>query len=196
VFVEQGASLNVVAKDVKLQVEFNPKRVGAYRLIGYENRLMRDQDFNDDKKDAGDMGSGHTVTALYEIVPAGVPIPVPGTDPLKYQQPAKAAPAADSDEWFTVKLRYKDPDADKSQLLSQVLSGPPTRLPDTTADFRFAAAVASFGMLLRDSPYRGEATYAALRKQAKEALADDPGGHRAGFLELVDAAGRLAARKE
>jgi Ca-activated chloride channel family protein len=195
VFVEQGAALVTVAKDVKLQVEFNPRRVAAYRLIGYENRLLRDRDFNDDTKDAGDMGSGHTVTALYEIVPAGLPVPGPAVDALKYQEKPKAAPAAASGEWLTVKLRYKDPEAQTSQLLSQVLGGEVAKLDDTSADFRFAGAVAAFGMLLRDSPHRGDASYAAARQLARGALADDPGGHRAGFVELIDAAEALGGRK-
>src|SRR5262249_28276405 len=134
VFVEQGAALVTVAKDVKLQVEFNPKRVGEYRLIGYENRLLKDEDFNNDKKDAGDMGAGHTVTALYEIVRAG-------------------GAAAAGEEWLTVKMRYKDAEAETSKLLSQGLFGTPPTLDRTTEDFRFATAVASFGMLLRDSKY-------------------------------------------
>jgi Ca-activated chloride channel family protein len=196
VFVEQGAALVTVAKDVKLQVEFNPKRIGAYRLLGYENRLLRDQDFNDDRKDAGDMGAGHTVTAFYEIIPAGLPIPEPGVDRLKYQQTGKPAAAADSGEWLTVKLRYKDPEADTSKLLSQPLAGDVPALAKTSADFRFAAAVASFGMLLRDSKYRGEGSYAFVRKLAKAAQGADPGGHRAGFLELVAAAERLAGAKQ
>jgi Ca-activated chloride channel family protein len=190
VFVEQGGALVTVAKDVKLQVEFNPRRVGAYRLVGYENRLLRDQDFNDDKKDAGDMGSGHTVTAFYEIIPPGQPVPEAGVDPLKYQVVPKPSAAADTDEWLTVKMRYKDPEAETSELASQALAGPPAKLADTSADFRFASAVASFGLLLRESPYKGEATYAAVRKQAAVALGADPGGHRAGFLELVDAAAK------
>jgi Ca-activated chloride channel family protein len=191
VFVEQGAALATVAKDVKLQVEFNPRRVGAYRLIGYENRLLKDQDFNNDKKDAGDMGSGHTVTALYEIVPAGLPVPTPGIDALKYQTAPKLAPAADSDEWLTVKMRYKEPEGEMSKLVSQPLAGRPRALAETTADYRFAAAVASFGMLLRESKYRGDATFAAVREQARGALGTNPGGHRSGFLEMVDAAAKL-----
>jgi Ca-activated chloride channel family protein len=191
VFVEQGAALLTIARDVKLQVEFNPGRVGAYRLIGYENRLLRDQDFNDDRRDAGDLGSGHTVTALYEVVPAGLPLPVPAVDPLKYQKPARPDRAAGGDEWLTVKLRYKDPDAGTSKLLSRALAGPARKVTDLSPDFRFAAAVASFGMLLRDSEYKGQASYAGVRELAKRGLGADPGGHRAGFLELVDAAERL-----
>jgi Ca-activated chloride channel family protein len=195
VFVEQGAALAVVAKDVKLQIAFNPKRVGAYRLIGYENRLLRDRDFADDTKDAGDMGSGHTVTALFELVPAGLPVPRPGAAASKLEKTPAPGPVTDADEWLTVKLRYKEPEADRSQLLSQLLGGPVQPLADTSPDFRFAAAVASFGMLLRDSAYRGDASYASVRKLATESRGEDPGGHRAGFVELVDAAERLAAGK-
>jgi Ca-activated chloride channel family protein len=194
VFVEQGAALVTVAKDVKLQVEFNPRRVGAYRLIGYENRLLKAQDFHDDRKDAGDLGAGHTVTALYEIVPAGQPLPVPRVDPLKYQKPPAPAPAAAGDDWLTVKLRYKDPDAETSKLLSRSLAGPVQKMKDAPADFRFASAVAAFGMLLRDSQYRGEATYGLVGELARGGLGADPNGHRAEFLELVEAAGRLAPR--
>jgi Ca-activated chloride channel family protein len=168
VFVEQGAALVTVAKDVKLQVVFNPRRAAEYRLIGYENRLLKDRDFDDDKKDAGDMGSGHTVTALYEIIP---------TD----------APAAAGDEWLTVKMRYKDPEAETSKLVSQGLFGVVPKLEKTTEDFRFAAAVASFGMLLRDSKHRGDSTFA----KARALVGKNPGGHRTGFLELVDAAAKL-----
>jgi Ca-activated chloride channel family protein len=195
VFVEQGAALVVVARDVKLQVAFNPRHVGAYRLIGYENRLLRDRDFADDRKDAGDMGSGHTVTALYELVPAGLPVPVAGVEPGKWEK-TRPAPAGDADEWLTVKLRYKEPDAEKSQLLAQVLAGPAQKLADTTADFRFAAAVASFGLLLRESPYRGDATHAGVRAWAREGRGADPGGHRGRFLELIDAAEQLAAGRK
>jgi Ca-activated chloride channel family protein len=194
VFVEQGAALVTVAKDVKLQVEFNPRRVGAYRLIGYENRLLQAHEFNDDKKDAGDMGAGHTVTALYELIPPGQPLPGAKVDPLKYQQPAKPTRTADSDEWLTVKLRYKDPDAETSKLLSQPLTGAPVKLERMPADFRFASAVASFGMLLRHSPYRGNATYGRIRSLAADGVGIDRRGHRLDFLEVVETAGRLDTR--
>jgi Ca-activated chloride channel family protein len=189
VFVEQGGALVTIAQDVKLQVEFNPARVGAYRLIGYENRLLRDEDFNDDRKDAGDLGSGHTVTALYEIVPPGEPVPDPGVDPLKYQKPRQPA-AGGSGEWLTVKLRYKDPGRPTSKRLEQPLVGEVGRMEEAPADFRFAAAVAEFGLLLRKSEYRGSASYAQVRDLARGATGGD--WHRVGFLELVDRAERLA----
>lgn len=195
VFVEQGAALMTVAKDVKLQVEFNPQRVGAYRLIGYENRLLQAHEFNDDRKDAGDMGAGHTVTALYEIIPSGQPIPGATVDPLKYQQAAAPAKAAASGEWLTVKLRYKDPDAETSKLLEQSLTALPAEIAEMPEDFRFASAVAAFGMLLRQSEYRGQASYPMVRSLAADALGEDLQGHRAEFLKMVAAAERLSAKQ-
>jgi Ca-activated chloride channel family protein len=198
IFVEQGAALAAVAKDVKLQIEFNPQRVGAYRLIGYENRLLRAGDFNNDRKAAGAIGAGHTVTALYEVVPTGQPINLPGVDPLKYQQPARPAPPANGDEWLTVKLRYKDPDADSevdaSKLIAQPLAGKVCPLAEAPTDFRFAAAVAEFGLLLRNTEYKGEAPYPAVKQLAQGSLGNDLIGHRGEFLALVEAAERLAGR--
>jgi Ca-activated chloride channel homolog len=194
VFVEQGAALVTIAKDVKLQVEFNPKRVGAYRLIGYENRLLQAHEFNDDTKDAGDMGAGHTVTALYEIIPAGQPLPGVKVDNLKYQQPPAPTKAAYSGEWLRMKLRYKDPEAETSKLLEQPLIGVPLKLAQMPEDFRFAGAVAAFGMLLRNSAYRGEGSYAGVRNLAADAISEDRNGHRAEFLKMIDAAERLAAK--
>src|SRR5262245_2024909 len=163
VFVAQGGAIVCVAKDVKFQVEFNPAKVTAYRLIGYENRLLKDEDFKNDAKDAGDIGSGHTVTALYEIVPVGVNIDLPGVDALKYQQPK--GPAGAGDEWLTVKMRYKHPDAETSKELSQPLPGAALG-KELSDDFRFAASAASFGMLLRDSQYKGVMTYAGVVEEA------------------------------
>ncbi len=190
VFVEQGGALATIAKDVKLQVEFNPKRVASYRLIGYENKLLRDQDFNDDKKDGGDLGSGHTVTALYEIEPAG-PSSGAGIDPLRYPHSVQPPAAPESEEWLTVKLRYKDPTGDASKLLVQPLAGSPTRLADTAPDLRFASAVAEWGLLLRKSEHRGTASYARARQRAAEALGADENGHRHEFLRLVESAEKL-----
>ncbi len=191
VFVEQGLSLVTIAKDVKLQVEFNPAKVGAYRLIGYENKLLRAEEFNDDGKNAGDLGVGHTVTALYEIVPAGLPLPTPGVDPLKYQKTVQPTDRAASGEWLTVKLRYKDPESDASKLLEKPLTGPVVPFEAAPADHRFAASVAEFGMLLRHSDYRGRANYRQMRDVAQQSLGDDVHGHRAEFLKLVDAAEAL-----
>ena len=156
---EAGATLVTVAKDVKIQVEFNPARVAAYRLIGYENRVLAAQDFNDDKKDAGEIGAGHTVTALYELVPAGVEVPAAKVDDLKYQKPGGPAPAAGTGELVTVKVRYKAPDGDKSKLMAHAVADDRRELAKASADLRFAAAVAGFGMLLRETPDRGKVTW-------------------------------------
>jgi Ca-activated chloride channel family protein len=185
VFVEQGAALVAVAKDVKLQVEFNPQRVQAYRLIGYENRVLNDEDFADDAKDAGDLGSGHTVTAFYQVVPAGVPFATPGVDPLKYQQPtAGPTPEAATGEWLTVKMRYKHPESAASLELAKPLAAD-ALAKSASSDFRFAAAVAEFGLLLRDSPYKGRANYDRVLATAEANLGPDPAGHRAEFTSLV-----------
>jgi Ca-activated chloride channel family protein len=181
---EMGGTLFTIAKDVKLQIEFNPARVKAYRLIGYENRMLQAQDFNDDKKDAGELGSGHTVTALYEIIPAGSDEAVAGVDALKYQQ-TQATAAATTDELMTVKLRYKLPDGDKSKLLSHAVRDASTPLDKTSADFRFATAVAEFGMLLRSSEHKGKASYEAVLERAQGALGADREGYRKEFLLMV-----------
>ncbi len=191
VFVEQGGALVCVAKDVKFQVEFNPATVAAYRLIGYENRLLKDEDFKNDAKDAGDIGSGHTVTALYEIVPAGVKLDLPGVDPLKYQTPPQSANA--STEWLTLKTRYKLPDGDASkELVSVLLSGEKAM----GEDFRFAAAVAEFGLVLRDSPYKGNANLEDVLERAGAATKFDPNGHRKEFLDLVRLATGLKTQEK
>jgi Ca-activated chloride channel family protein len=187
---ELGGTLFTVAKDVKLQVEFNPKRVRAYRLIGYENRLLAAEDFQDDRKDAGELGAGHTVTALYEIVPFGVKsdVQVRTPDSLRYQTPAASKATARRAELAFVKLRYKAPDGQTSTELSQPVVDRDTRV---STDFVFAAAVASFGMVLRDSPHKGTATWQSVATLAREGLGEDRGGYRAGFLALVDAASRI-----
>ncbi|MEE8165408.1 MAG: von Willebrand factor type A domain-containing protein, partial [Myxococcota bacterium] len=180
---EAGGTLVTIAKDVKIQVEFNPMRVAAYRLIGYENRRLEDRDFNDDKKDAGEIGAGHDVTALYEIVPVGVDFDS-GVDPLKYQKLIEPN-ASGSDDWLTVKLRYKVPQGSKSQLVSTVVDGSPHRLEETSESGRFTAAVALFGMLLRDSDFKGEGDFDLVRSLARGALGEDPRGERAEFVRLV-----------
>jgi Ca-activated chloride channel family protein len=191
---QMGATLFTIAKDVKVQVEFNPAQVKAYRLIGYENRLLAAEDFNDDRKDAGELGAGHAVTALYEIVPAGAAEdPARHTDPLRYQQVSPTSSAGGSGELLTVKLRYKAPDGDTSQLITQPLVDRGAGLDAASADFRFAAAVAEWGMLLRGSRFRGNASYASVLSLARSALGDDPAGDRAEFLRLVGASQRLAA---
>src|SRR5262249_19458905 len=167
---EAGATLVTVAKDVKLQVELNPATVAGYRLIGYENRILAHQDFNDDKKDAGDIGAGHAVTALYEIIPAGLAVPGPKVDDLKYQ-PKPPAPAGPADDLLTVKIRYKAPDGDTSKLMSRVVktSSVQRELPQTSIDYRWAASIAGFGMLLRESPYRGDLSWAQVASLAESA---------------------------
>lgn len=189
---ELGATLLTVAKDVKLQVEFNPARVAAYRLVGYENRLLNDEDFNDDTKDAGDLGAGHIVTALYEIVPVGVesPVRVGTVDPLRYQD--RALTRGESRDWFTVKLRYQDPAGSPSRLLERVVRN---ETASPSADFRFATAVAGFGMLLRDSEHKGNSTWAGVLAAARSARGDDPQGYRAEFIRIVEAARLLAEQR-
>lgn len=189
---EFGATMHTVAKDVKLQIEFNPSQVQAYRLIGYESRLLKDEDFNNDAKDAGEMGAGHTVTAFYEVVPAGVESNfVNKVDDLKYQKKVKPAlqPTTGSKELLTVKLRYKAPDEDISKKLELPLVD--NKGNNVSSDFRFAAAVAMFGQLLRDSDFKGDATYAQVITMAKTALDNDERGYRREFLRLVETADGL-----
>ena len=183
---EMTGTLVTIAKDVKIQVEFNPAQVAGYRLLGYENRMLRTEDFNDDTKDAGEIGAGHRVTALYEIVPAGEKVDLPPVDELKYQQAAKAGEsAADNNELLTLKLRFKPADGDTSTKLEFPLSDEGKAFSAATPDFKFAAAVASFGMLLRDSEQKGNATFDAVLEIATEGASHDPHGYRAEFLELV-----------
>jgi Ca-activated chloride channel family protein len=199
--VEQmGGTLVTVAKDVKIQVEFNPKFVAGYRLIGYENRKLNKEDFNDDTKDAGEIGAGHTVTALYEIVPAGGEVPG-SVDALKYAQKAKAAPAPaenDSDELLTVKVRYKQPEGDKSSLIEYPVKAEKNLDHPSSADMHMAAAVAEFGMLLRDSKFKGDASFKSVEASAEKAISgprkNDP--YRKEFLELVKKAEELKKTKE
>jgi Ca-activated chloride channel family protein len=188
---EMGGTLVTIAKDVKVQVEFNPALVRAYRLIGYENRVMGAEAFNDDRKDGGELGAGHSVTALYEIVPAGAETPVSGTDPLRYQE-VRPRPGAAPNELLTVKLRYKAPEGDASWLIEQPVRDRGVELARTSDDFRFAAAVAQWGMLLRDSQFRGNATWAGAAELARGALGHDEHGYRAEFVRLLDESQRLA----
>jgi Ca-activated chloride channel family protein len=195
---EMTGTLVTIAKDVKIQVEFNPAQVAGYRLIGYENRMLATQDFNDDKKDAGEIGAGHTVTALYEIVPAGKNVGTSSVDPLKYQQQPLAGlatdtakPQADSNELLTLKLRYKLPDSDTSTKVEYPISDKGGSFADASNDFQFAAAVASFGMMLRHSPHQGQTSFDAILEIAQGALGEDPHGYRAEFLDLVRTAKEL-----
>lgn len=186
---EAGATLVTVAKDVKLQLEFNPAVVAGYRLIGYEDRMLADQDFNDDKKDAGELGAGHSVTALYEVVPVGVPVPAAKVDALKYQTPAAAT--GGSRELATIKLRYKAPTGGASRLLSRPVTDGGARLEATSADFRWSAAVAGFGMLLRGSAERGALSWKLVEGLAKGAVGQDGEGYRREFLLLLARAAGL-----
>jgi Ca-activated chloride channel family protein len=193
VFVREFAgTLVTIAKDVKIQVEFNPAKVAAYRLVGYENRALRTEDFADDRKDAGELGAGHTVTALYEIVPVGVSLAGTGDDlgDLRYQR-VQPRPGVARDEWLTVQLRYKEPAGATSRLLIHTVRvrRPPS---EPVGDFRFAAAVAAFGLVLRDSEYRGTATLDQVLRLARGAEGEDPEGERAGFVRLVESARLLS----
>ena len=186
-----GGTLYTIAKDVKVQVEFNPANVKAYRLIGYENRLMRAEEFNDDKKDAGELGSGHSVTALYEIIPEGVDTRQQHVDPLRYQSRDTTAAAA-TDELMTVKLRYKSPDEAKSSMVAKsVVDEDKDSVSDNT---QFAAAVAEFGMLLRNSKSKGHSSFDNCLKLAKESIGEDREGYRAEFITLVEKTAELKRR--
>ena len=193
VLVEQASgTLVTIAKDVKIQVEFNPARVRAYRLLGYENRLLRAEDFNDDAKDAGEIGAGHTVTALYEVVPRGVRIDLPPTDELKYRADAPPPPAAKNGDLLTVKLRYKPPGGATSTRLEFALADRGATLAAASGEFKFAAAVAAWGLLLRGSEHRGAANHGLVRELAQEGLGADKGGYRKEFIELVEKSRGLA----
>lgn len=196
VLVEQLAgTLVTIAKDVKIQVDFNPAQVGAYRLIGYENRLLRDEDFRDDTKDAGEIGAGHTVTALYELIPAGQEAGVAQAEPSKYQQTGRPTEAAASGELLTFRLRYKQPAAETSEQISFPIGDAGMSLDGASGDFRFAAAVACFGMLLRNSEHRGEGSYDLVVELAESGKGDDPHGYRAEFVKLVELAKAIQGRR-
>jgi Ca-activated chloride channel homolog len=190
---EFGGTLFTIAKDVKLQVEFNPAVVQGYRLIGYENRMLAKEDFNDDKKDAGELGSGHTVTALYEIIPVGVKSEfMASVDPLKYQKGNTGDNKSITDDLFTVKFRYKAPDGDKSRLLEAVVKNNTKEIEKASENFRFATAVAEMGLLLRDSEFKGKSNYDNVIRLAKAARGEDEEGYRAEFIRLVTSAQLLA----
>lgn len=181
---EFGGTLMTVAKDVKVQIEFNPSEVEGYRLLGYENRRLQAKDFNDDKKDAGEIGTGHTMTAFYEIIPAGAGEMDAGMDPLKYQK----SETAKSGELMTVKMRYKKPDGDKSILIEKAHTAAEMTRKEPSADFRFASAVAEFALLLEDSKHKGDASFAKLIERARTAKGEDREGYRAEFIRLAESA--------
>ena len=190
---EFGGTLFTIAKDVKLQVEFNPAKVQGYRLIGYENRMLAKEDFNNDKKDAGELGSGHTVTALYEVIPVGVKSDeLENVDALKYQQPLqKIATGNFTNELMNIKLRYKQPGGEKSKLVQQPVMDKNASINQASENMRFAAAVAQFGMLLRNSAYKGSSNYKLVTTMAGNALGLDSQGYRKEFLALVKKAGMI-----
>jgi Ca-activated chloride channel family protein len=190
---EFAGTLFTIAKDVKFQLEFNPKRVKSYRLIGYENRLLNDEDFNDDKKDAGEMGAGHTVTALYEIIPAGSDENTNRIDPLKYQteKNVKNVKPDISSELLTIKLRYKKPDGDKSILMERPVQGVLMDFEESSENLRFTAAIAEFGMLLRDSEYLNDVDFDHMLKIAQSARGEDEEGYRGEFIKLAKTAKSL-----
>ena len=185
-----AGTLYTIAKDVKIQVEFNPAKVAGYRLIGYENRLLADRDFNDDTKDAGEIGAGHSVTALYEIVPAGQKVENPGVDELKY---SKVAPSDTnfSNELLTVKLRYKEPKENESKLLTMGLPDRNNSIENASDNLKFATAVAQFGLILRDSKYKGNANFSNVQTLANSSVGSDLKNYRNDFLDLIGKAVRL-----
>jgi len=186
---EFAGTMYAIAKDVRLQLEFNPAQVAGYRLIGYENRLLNKEDFNDDQKDAGELGAGHTVTALYELIQAGDTIPLyASVDSLVYQSQRIVQGAED---WLTLKLRYKTPDGDKSRLLSQTAQDEGRSWEDLDDDFRFAAAVAGFGQYLRKSKYTNGLALQTVVEWAKAARGADEAGYRSAFVQLVALANTL-----
>ena len=186
---EAASTLVTIAKDVKVQVEFNPAAVSAYRLVGYENRMLQSEDFSDDRKDAGEIGAGHTVTAIYEIVPVGAESDRPAVDPLKYQpNPKPSSPPGSSAELLTVKLRYKAPDGDRSELISAVIQN---RVQPMGANLGFASAVAELGMLLRDSSHAPDASFDRLIARARQFRGPDPDGDRSEFVKLAEVAAGL-----
>lgn len=189
VFISEfGGTLFTIAKDVKFQLEFNPKIVKSYRLLGYENRLLNSEDFNDDKKDAGEMGAGHRVTALYEIIMVGSESETSSVDPLKYQKKAPSS-GTFTNELLTIKLRYKDPQGTKSKLLELPVQNQISK--NSSDDFRFSAAVASFGMLLRNSDFKGNITIDSILALANGAKGQDDEGYRSEFIKLVKTANDL-----
>ena len=187
---EFGGTLFTIATDVKLQVEFNPARVKAYRLVGYENRKLNDEDFHNDRKDAGDLGSGHTVTALYEIIPVGVKSDLYTIDDLKYQPLSSAAGVVNSRDWLTVKLRYKHPGGSKSIMLEHVVNSEPRA--DASNNFSWSACVAAFGMMLQESVHTSDLRYEDIITIAHRARGQDREGYRSEFINMVKTYGVLA----
>jgi Ca-activated chloride channel family protein len=192
---EFGSTLFAIAKDVKIQIEFNPSKVQAYRLIGYENRILANEDFNDDTRDAGELGSGHTVTALYEVIPTGVKDEFTRTvDALKYQSGNNKPNNNFSTEVLTIKFRYKAPDGDVSKLIVHSVLDEKTTVTNTSNNFRFSAAVAEFGMLLRGSSFKQASNFQQVISLASSAKGNDSNGYRAEFIKLVAGASSLVKK--
>jgi Ca-activated chloride channel family protein len=191
---EFGGTLFTIAKDVKLQLEFNPAKVQAYRLIGYENRMLKSEDFNNDKKDAGELGSGHTVTALYEIIPVGVKSEFFNIDDLKYQKTEERNSVSVSDDLLTLKLRYKKPDQNVSKLIIHTLKDDSGVLAQTSDNFRWSASVAAFGMLLRESDYTKNYSYEKVIKLAESSKGSDHEGYRSEFISMARSFGLISSR--
>jgi Ca-activated chloride channel family protein len=189
---EFGSTLFTIAKDVKFQIEFNPSKVQAYRLIGYENRMLAAEDFNDDKKDAGEVGSGHTVTALYEVIPAGIKNAfAKSIDPLKYQAIKKVDTRNITNDLFTIKLRYKTPEGNKSMLITKPILDSREDFSKASDNFKFSAAVAEFGLLLRNSEFKQKSSYKQVLTLANNAQGNDVNGYRKEFIDLVTQASQL-----
>lgn len=202
VLVQQmNGTLVTIAKDVKIQIEFNPAQVSSYRLIGYEKRILAVEDFNNDKKDAGEIGAGHTVTALYEIVPSGGEETETrgGVDDLKYQARREKVKrenvSSDSKDLLTLKLRYKKPEGNVSKLSEFAVTDGGKKFSQASSDFRFASAVAGFGMILKNSEKKGDATFRSVLSLAEKSKGDDKEGYRAEFINLVKKAGELSGRE-
>jgi Ca-activated chloride channel homolog len=187
---EMGATLLTIAKDVKIQIEFNPSLIKGYRLVGYENRMLEAKDFNDDKKDAGELGAGHTVTALYELITSDESW-LPKVDPLKYQQKKVKENTFNPEEFATVKFRYKEPKEAKSKLISVVVKDEIESLDKTSDDFKFSASVAQFGMILNKSEFKGNADYGNTLEMAKKSKSKDEEGYRAEFIRLVELTSKI-----
>ncbi len=190
---EMGSTLYTIAKDVKIQAEFNPAHVRGYRLIGYENRLLRPEEFRDDTVDAGELGAGHTVTAIYEIIPASSREAVAELDSLRYQSIQISPEARQSAEMMTVKLRYKEPDGETSIPLEQPVLNRPVRLRETSERYRFSAAVVGYGLMLQNSRFKGNLHWEMVKELAANSMSSDPHGYKAEFMELIQKAIRLGS---
>ncbi len=192
---EMGGTLLTIAKDVKIQVEFNPAKIKGYRLVGYENRVLANEDFNNDKKDAGELGSGHTVTAIYEIIPIGSTETISSVDPLKYQTTPKGVTGSFGDELMTVKFRYKETKDTTSKLIVHVVLDKKTPIATASENCKFSISVAEYGMILRDSKFKGQANYKDVMALAKESKGKDDEGYRAEFIRLVEMTELLKKQK-